>query len=189
MALNFLTQSSYSHANFIKAIIGAASFWESKSDDTANVGGITISRSSNSISMSGFGDTITTKLAASGTTTGTKIAATENGLIFCYDFNGEEYVYALGVDADGTWGGVMVPATEAPKFITPGMSGTSGISILPAESSKITQMVPAVPTEGNMIFDNVYRVLLTPNKAYKGRLLIGNTNFLQLGGLSLRYKE
>lgn len=194
MSLNFITTPSYAtSADFWAALVGAADFWDETTETTATVGGITITYDSentaNPFSVSGYGLSMT---LTGSFLTQTRIAATENGILFCgaTALNNQPESYAVGKNADGDWGAFRISKTgNASVSVTPDSSSTSGMNLTTVLSTHLTQLVPAATQNGNFVFSDLYRLIMSTNTAYMGRLELEGQKFVLLNSLALEYKN
>lgn len=194
MALNYITTPTYStSAEFWTALVGAATFWEETTETTATVGGITITYDSentaNPFSVSGYG----LSMALSGTFLAlTRIAATENGILFCGAQSTSHLPesIAIGKNADGDWGAFRISKTgNASSSVTPDSSSTSGMNLTTVLSTHLTQLVPVATLNGDFVFADVYRLVMSTNTQYLGRIEVGGQKFVLLNALALTYTD
>lgn len=194
MALNYITTPTYStSADFWTALVGAATFWEETTETTATVGGITLTYDPENttipFSVSGYG----LSMDLSGTFLAqTRIAATENGILFCgaQSTSHQPESYAIGKNVDGDWGAFRISKSgNASTVVTPNTTNVTSVNITTTTSTHLTQLVPAAALNGDFVFADVYRLVMSTNTAYMGRMELEGQKFVLLNALALTYTD
>lgn len=194
--VKYITTKSYASVSALfKAIVAAADWWTETTETSATVGGVTLTYDDTFLYVSGYGARILATMTPGGATTNNRIAVSDKGLMVCGGGSASSgiptYCIAIGKDRGGAWGGVALffNGSQAPTYAVPDMSAGTEPTIVPGTSSVNTQFIPAVPVGGNFVFDGVYRLIMSPNPGYVGKVDIAGTNFIQFGALALTYTE
>ena len=166
MALNFLPSTNYRNQKSAwDAMVGAAEFWDSISEDgnTVEVGGLTLtfSSESNRITVSGYDLTATVNIANANNI---MIAATEKSLMMKVNGSsgGAIGVLILDKNSENEWGASELPfsGTGFGWYIAPNTTTTDlalkGDNILTAT---LTQLVPITGTNSIWVMENGFDVL------------------------------
>ena len=191
--LIYYDTNTYAVADLYGVLKAIPNFWDETDDETSALtkGGITLTLGSTK-TMSGYGQSITiTTLFGSNISV---IAATNKGLVFLTTGNGKANAFALGCDADESWGGSTGSASSsAPtvsNIIANGVSATTYSTNTTTESTINTQIIDLSAMNGNYTFDDLKRILYTPVLSYKGKLTMSNgEKFVKCGAFALRYTE
>lgn len=130
------------------------------------------------------------------------IAATPTGLIFDVTrltSTGYYQGIALNVDKNDNWGAIKISTSGSSKDISdilaPNVSATTfsgGIAGTTQTAGGNTQIVDLMSTKGDFIFEDLRRVLYTPEgvRDYNGKLTMPNgEKYVKLGSAALRYRE
>ena len=179
---------------YFNALAALTDFWDTITDDTLTKDDVTLTFSSNIITVSGFGLTLSSSLAAGTTLTKTLIAYTDKGIIGLTNTSSAALncVWAIGCDDAGNWGAVVgkgsTPAIT--ELLANGVSSTTFGGGTVTESNENTQIVDMCADKGNFIFQDVKRVLQSTQPTYSGRLQIDSgEKFVQAWGLALKYTD
>lgn len=194
MAL-YLDQALYNTpTKYFNALAALTDFWDTITDDTLTKGDVTLTLSGITISISGFDLTMTNGITNSTSLTKTMIAYTDKGIIGLTNASTatNNCGWALGCDDTGNWGAVLgkgsFPAIT--ELLANDVSSTTFGGGTVTQSNENTQIVDMCADKGNFIFQDVKRVLQSPQTTYTGRLQLDNGDkFVQAWGLALNYTD
>lgn len=180
---------------YFNALAALTDFWDTITDDTLTKGGVTLTlASTTSITVSGFELTMTGTMTGSTSLTKTMIAYTDKGIIGLTNSSSATYNcgWAIGRDGAGNWGAVIgrgsTPAIT--ELLANGVSSTTFGGGTVTESEQNMQIVDMCADKGNFVFEDVKRVLQSPQTTYDGRLQLDNGDkFVQAWGLALKYTD
>lgn len=193
MAL-YLDQALYnSPTKYFNALAALTDFWDTITENTLTKGGVTLTLGGTT-TVSGFGFTMTGTVTSSTTLTKTMIAYTDKGIIGLTNASSatQNCVWAIGRDGAGNWGAVIGKgATPAiTELLANGVSSTTFGGGTVTESEQNMQIVDMCADKGNFVFEDVKRVLQSPQTTYDGRLQLDNGDkFVQAWGLALKYTD
>lgn len=178
---------------YFNALAALTDFWDTITDDTLTKGGVTLTLGGTT-TVSGFGLTMTGTVTSSTTLTKTMIAYTDNGIIGLTNASSatQNCVWAIGRDGAGNWGAAIGKgATPAiTELLANGVSSTTFGGGTVTESEQNMQIVDMCADKGNFVFEDVKRVLQSPQTTYDGRLQLDNGDkFVQAWGLALKYTD
>lgn len=184
--------NTYATPDLYGVLKAIPNFWDETDDEASSLtkGGITLTVSSTTKSISGYGKSEITNLGSSTSL----IAATENGLVF-FTSGTVIGIIAIGCDKNGNWAGVYSQISSGNptvnKIVADGVSSTTYSSQAQTVVSTVnTQIVDLTAVNGNFTFDDVKRVLFIPVLTYLGKLTMPNgEKFVKCGALALRYTE
>ena len=179
---------------YFNALAALTDFWDTITENTLTKGGVTLTFSGNIITVSGFGLTLSSSIAAGTTLTKTLIAYTDKGIISLTNTStaSNNCVWAIGCDDAGNWGAAVGKgATPAiTELLASGVSSTTFGGGAVTVSEQNMQIVDMCADKGNFVFEDVKRVLQSPQTAYDGRLQLDNGDkFVQAWGLALKYTD
>lgn len=198
MALNFLPSTNYTNQKSAwDAMVGAATFWDSVSEDgnTVTVGGLTLtfSSESNRITVSGYDLTATVNIANANNI---MIAVTEKSLLmkFIGNSGGVGVIGVLMIDknSENEWGAAELPfsGTNFGWYIAPNTTTTDlalkGDNILTAT---LTQLVPITGTNSIWVMENGFDVLTSPNISYAGKMELNGEKYVMAGRAAIAYSD
>ena len=196
MALNFLPSTNYRNQKSAwDAMVGAAEFWDSISEDgnTVEVGGLTLtfSSESNRITVSGYDLTATVNIANANNI---MIAATEKSLMMKVNGSsgGAIGVLILDKNSENEWGASELPfsGTGFGWYIAPNTTTTDlalkGDNILTAT---LTQLVPITGTNSIWVMENGFDVLTSPNISYAGKMELNGQKYVMAGRAAISYTD
>ena len=196
MALNFLPSTNYSNQRAAwDAMVGAATFWDSVSEDgnTVEVGGLTLTFSSenNRITVSGYNLTANASIANANEI---MIAATEKSLMmkFVASSGGLSAVLIIDKNSENEWGAAGVPfgGTNIGWYIAPSTTATDlalkNDNILTAT---LTQLVPITGTNSTWVMENGFDVLTSPNISYAGKMELNGEKYVMAGRAAISYTD
>lgn len=196
MALNFLPSTNYTNQKSAwDAMVGAADFWDSVSEDgnTVTVGGLTLtfSSESNRITVSGYDLTATVNIANANSI---MIAASEKSLMMKVNGSsgGAIGVLILDKNSENEWGAVELPfsGTGFGWYIAPNTTTTDlalkGDNILTAT---LTQLVPITGTNSTWVMENGFDVLTSPNISYAGKMELNGEKYVMAGRAAIAYSD
>ena len=196
MALNFLPSTNYRNQKSAwDAMVGAAEFWDSISEDgnTVEVGGLTLtfSSESNRITVSGYDLTATVNIANANNI---MIAATEKSLMMKVNGSsgGAIGVLILDKNSENEWGASELPfsGTRFGWYIAPNTTTTDlalkGDNILTAT---LTQLVPITGTNSIWVMENGFDVLTSPNISYAGKMELNGQKYVMAGRAAISYTD
>ena len=195
MAL-YLDQALYNTpTKYFNALAALTDFWDTITDDTLTKGGVTLTLASEiTITVSGFDLTMTNRVTVSSGLAKTMVAYTDKGIIGLANSSSatNSCVWAIGCDDAGNWGAVL--GKGSPPAITEllanGVSSTTFGNGTVTQSNENTQIVDMCADKGNFVFEDVKRVLQSPQTTYYGRLQLDNGDkFVQAWGLALKYTD
>ena len=198
MALNFLPSTNYTDPKAVwDAMVGAATFWDSVSEDgnTVEVGGLTLTFNSETRSITIDGYNLTTSFYLATSTNNIMIAATENSLMA--KLNLSISGAAIGVliidkNSKNEWGAAEIPfsGTGFGWYIAPNTTTTDlalkGDNILTAT---LTQLVPITGTNSTWVMEHVYLVLTSPNTSYMGKMELNGEKYVMAGRAAIAYSD
>ena len=196
MALNFLPSTNYTDPKAVwDAMVGAATFWDSVSEDgnTVEVGGLTLTFNSETRSITIDGYNLTTSFYLATSTNNIMIAATENSLMA--KLNLSISGAAIGVliidkNSKNEWGAAEIPfsGTGFGWYIAPNTTTTDlalkGDNILTAT---LTQLVPITGTNSTWVMENGFDVLTSPNISYAGKMELNGEKYVMAGRAAISY--
>ena len=196
MALNFLPSTNYTDSKAAwDAMVGAATFWDSVSEDgnTVEVGGLTLTFSSenNRITVSGYNLTANASIANANEI---MIAATEKSLMmkFVASSGGLSAVLIIDKNSENEWGAAGVPfgGTNIGWYIAPSTTATDlalkNDNILTAT---LTQLVPITGTNSTWVMENGFDVLTSPNISYAGKMELNGEKYVMAGRAAISYTD
>ena len=180
---------------YFNALAALTDFWDEVTSSTLTKGGITLTQTdSNNITVSGFDLTMSGKITTSSALTKTMIAYTDKGIIGLANASNasSNCTWAIGCDDTGNWGAVIgkgsTPAIT--ELLANGVSSTTFGGGTVTESEQNMQIVDMCADKGNFVFEDVRRVLQSPQTTYDGRLQLDNGDkFVQAWGLALKYTD
>lgn len=195
MALYYDQTLYNTSTKYFNALAALTDFWDTITDDTLTKGGVTLTLASTaSITVSGFDLTMSNGVTGSTGLTKTMIAYTDKGIIgFATSVTASNScAWAIGCDDTGNWGAVIgkgaTPAIS--ELLANGVSSTTFGGGTVTESEQNMQIVDMCADKGNFIFQDVKRVLQSPQTTYTGRLQLDNGDkFVQAWGLALNYTD
>lgn len=183
MALNFIPRTAYTDVNQAwSVLVGAANFWDSVDGDTAIVGDLTISRSTSSITIAGYGRTASFDFAKD-----IMVASTETSLIV---WTNAANAQALAIEKDeaGHWVAYMHrDNTASGSLIVPDVGSTSVLSLTSATAT-LTQLVPAISRDGTYVFSNIFNIIARPSM-YVGKAELNGQKYVMAGAVALAYTD
>lgn len=193
MAL-YLDQALYNTpTKYFNALAALTDFWDTITDDTLTKGGVTLTLGGTT-TVSGFGLTMTGTVTSSTSLTKTMIAYTDKGIIGLTNASTatQNCVWAIGCDDAGNWGAVIgkgsTPAIT--ELLANGVSSTTFGNGTVTESEQNMQIVDMCADKGNFVFEDVKRVLQSPQRTYYGKVQLDNGDkFVQAWGLALKYTD
>lgn len=179
---------------YFNALAALTGFWDTIAEDTLTKGGITLTLSGTNILASGFDFTMASTITASTALTKTMIAYTDNGIIGLTNASNATIncVWAIGCDDAGNWGAVIgrgaTPAIT--ELLANGISATTFGGGTVTVSEQNMQIVDMCADKGNFVFEDVKRVLQSPQTTYYGKVQLDNGDkFVQAWGLALNYTD
>lgn len=190
MALNFLPSTNYTDTTAAwAAFVGAATFWDSVSEDgnTATVGDLTLTKSNNSITVSGYG------LSASQTLYNANkimIAGNENGAIMdFYTSASQRYSLAIAKNDDGSWHGVFMSTGTSAAIVAPDTTAI-GIAVHEAvATAMLTTIVPIIGTYSTFVSERLFNVTTSDNPGYNGKIELNGQKYVKAELLALAYTD
>jgi hypothetical protein len=196
MALNFLPSTNYSNQRAAwDAMVGAADFWDSVSEDgnTVTVGELTLTfRSDNNrITVSGYNLTANASIANAN---GIMIAASEKSLMMKFVASSGGLIVVLIIDknSENEWGAAGVPfgGTNYGFYVAPDTTTTElalkNDNILTAT---LTQLVPVTGKDSTWVMDNGFDVLTSPNTSYTGKMELNGEKYVMAGRAAIAYSD
>ena len=196
MALNFLPSTNYSNQRAAwDAMVGAADFWDSVSEDgnTVTVGELTLTfRSDNNrITVSGYDLTANVSIVNANEI---MIAATENSLMMKSIGSSGGVIGVLMIDknSESEWGAAELSfgGTNIGWYIAPSTTGTDlalkNDNILTAT---LTQLVPLTGKSSTWVMENAYLVLSSPNPTYAGKMELNGEKYVMAGRAAIAYSD
>lgn len=197
MALNFLPSTNYRNQKAAwDAMVGAADFWDSISEDgnTVEVGGLTLTFNSETHFITIDGYNLTTSFNFTNANN-IMIAATENSLMA--KLNISISGAAIGVliidkNSENEWGAAELPfsGTNFGWYIAPNTTTTGlalkGDNILTAT---LTQLVPITGTNSTWVMENSFDVLTSPNISYAGKMELNGEKYVMAGRAAIAYTD
>lgn len=198
-----LHYSTMGHSNlydFFASLASMTDFWDSIEEEnniyTYTKGDLSLTTPNDkSISISGYGTTFTLAAGNSGTSEFCYAAATSKGFIMGFANTASVQSFlTLGLDENtGKW----AAATGSYSSNTMSISGILGYEVSATTYSQgntiisinLMQLCNLTSQKGSVIFSEVYRVLMTPNVVYHGKLQIGDNKYVKLGPFALEYTE
>ena len=198
MALNYTAyNTALTLDEFFAAIVGAASFWDSTTSTTAVVGDITLTKGTNSITISG-GDFTSSNIGGTNNYF-VKIAATENAIIFGWNVSQTGGTIAnfagIGKNSAGKWGAIFgnVSGSSITELIADGVTSKnfrSNTYFQSQVSTVNTQLIDITAAYGDFTFTDIFFVATSPAITYDGKMQLGTANkFVQLHILALKYTD
>lgn len=182
-------------AKYFNALAALTDFWDTITEDTLTKGGVTLTLGgTTTITVSGFDLTMTNSITGSTGLTKTMIAYTDKGIIGLTSSSSasSNCTWAIGCDDTGNWGAVIgkgsTPAIT--ELLANGVSSTTFGGGTVTESEQNMQIVDMCADKGNFIFQDVKRVLQSPQTTYYGKVQLDNGDkFVQAWGLALNYTD
>lgn len=178
---------------YFNALAALTDFWDTITDDTLTKGGVTLTLGGTT-TVSGFGLTMTGTVTSSTTLTKTMIAYTDKGIIGLTNSSSatNNCGWAIGCDDAGNWGAVLGKGSSPAitELLANGVSSTTFGGGTVTESEQNMQVVDMCADKGNFIFQDVKRVLQSPQTTYYGKVQLDNGDkFVQAWGLALNYTD
>lgn len=178
---------------YFNALAALTDFWDTITDDTLTKGGVTLTLGSTT-TVSGFGLTMTGTVTSSTSLTKTMIAYTDKGIIGLTNASSatQNCVWAIGCDDAGNWGAVIGKGSTSAitELLANGVSSTTFDGGTVTESEQNMQIVDMCADKGNFVFEDVKRVLQSPQITYYGKVQLDNGDkFVQAWGLALKYTD
>lgn len=178
---------------YFNALAALTDFWDTITDDTLTKGGVTLTLG-DTTTVSGFELTMTGTVTSTTSLTKTMIAYTDKGIIGLTNASSatQNCVWAIGCDDAGNWGAVIGKgATPAiTELLANGVSSTTFGGGTVTGSEQNMQVVDMCADKGNFIFQDVKRVLQSPQTTYYGKVQLDNGDkFVQAWGLALNYTD
>ena len=195
MALYFDQTLYNSPTKYFNALAALTGFWDTVTSDTLTKGGITLTLSGTNITASGYNYTSSNPITSSTSLGSTCIAYTENGIIGITSTASTTLTYAawaIGCDDNGNWASVIGKGTSPviSEIIADGVSTMAFGGGIVTYGNQNTQIVDVCADKGNFIFQDVKRILQSPQTTYVGRLQIDSgEKFVQCWGLALKYTD
>ena len=195
MALYFDQVLYNSPTKYFTALSGLTDFWDTITSSTLTKGGVTMTlESSTTITVSGFDLALTNNITSSSGLAKTIIAYTDNGIVgFTMPSSGTQNCeWAIGRDDAGNWGAVVGkgPTPVISELIADGVSSTTFGGGTVTNSNENVQIVDVCADKGNFIFENIKRILQSPQTAYVGKMQMENgEKYVQCWALALKYTE
>lgn len=195
MALYFDQALYSSPTKYFAALAALTDFWDTITSSTLTKGGVTLTlESSTTINVSGFGLAMTNSITGSTTLSKTIIAYTDNGIIGLTNASSvsQNCEWAIGRDDAGSWGAVVgkgsIPVIS--ELIADGISATTFGGGTVTSSNENVQIVDVCADKGNFIFEDIKRILQSPQTAYIGKMQMDNgEKYVQCWALALKYTE
>lgn len=202
MALNYTSyNTALSLAEFFADIVAAGTFgttsiWDSTTETTATVGDITLTKGTNSITISGGG--FTSSNIGSTNSYFVKIAATENAIIFGWNVSQTGGTIAnfagIGKNSAGNWGAIFgnVSGSSITELIADGLSSKSfrpNTYFQSQVSTVNTQLIDISAAYGDFTFSDIYFVALSPSGTYDGKMTMNEEKYAQLHCLAMVYTD
>lgn len=178
---------------YFNALAALTDFWDTITDDTLTKGGVTLTLGGTT-TVSGFGLTMTGTVTSSTTLTKTMIAYTDKGIIGLTNAPTatQDCVWAIGCDDAGNWGAVLGKGSSPAitELLANGVSSTTFGGGTVTESEQNMQIADMCADKGNFVFEDVKRVLQSPQITYYGKVQLDNGDkFVQAWGLALKYTD
>lgn len=180
---------------YFNALAALTDFWDTITADTLTKGGVTLTlASTTTITVSGFDLTMSNEVTGSTGLTKTMIAYTDKGIIGLTNASSatQNSVWAIGCDDAGNWGAVIGKGATPTisELLANGVSSTTFGGGTVTESEQNMQIVDMCADKGNFIFQDVKRVLQSPQTTYYGKVQLDNGDkFVQAWGLALNYTD
>lgn len=195
MALYFDRALYNTPTKYFNALAALTDFWDTITENTLTKGGVTLTLSSSSIiTISGYTYTASNSITASTGLDATCIAYTEKGIIGyakqATSLNASEW--AIGCNDNGEWGAVIGKDSKAiiTELIADGVSATSFGGGTVTNSNENVQIVDMCADKGNFIFEDIKRILQSPQTTYVGKMQMENgEKYVQCWALALKYTE
>lgn len=194
MALYFDRALYNTPSKYFEALAALTDFWDTITENTLTKGGITLTVSGSNISISGYTYTASNTITSSTGLSKTCIAYTENGIIGYAQTSGSLNAseWAIGCNDNGEWGAVIGKDTKASisELIAEGVSATTFGGGTVTSSNENVQIVDVCADKGNFIFEDIKRILQSPQTAYVGKMEMDNgEKYVQCWALALKYTE
>ncbi len=195
MALYFDQALYNTPAKYFAALAALTDFWDTITEDTLTKGGITLTLSGANITISGYTYTTSNSITSSTSLTSTCFAYTENGIVGYTRPSGtnpQSVEWAIGCDENGEWGAVIGKGTSPVilELVADGVSATAFGGGTVTDSNQNVQIVDVCADKGNFIFEDVKRILQSPQTTYIGKMQMDNGDkYVQCWALGLKYTE
>ena len=195
MALYFDQALYNTPTKYFNALAALTDFWDTITENTLTKGGVTLTMSTSSIiTISGYTYTASNTITASTGLDVTCIAYTENGIIgYAKQANtSNASEWAIGCNDKGEWGAVIGKSTSPviSELIADGVSSTAFGEGTVTSSNENVQIVDMCADKGNFIFEDIKRILQSPQTAYIGKMQMDNgEKYVQCWALALKYTE
>lgn len=180
-------------ADFFAAIKDACTFWDSTTDESATVGGITLwyDPSDKYIKVSGFDQTerITN---ANSTVYRTRIACTDTALLFqCSGSNNNypAYIVAVAQSQSGEWGAMYSYYTGNDQRILADGEPWTQTPHTVITNTAITQFIRVCGKNTDFIFEDIFRLYQAENNTLAGLYTLEGEKFVVMSALALRYTD